>query len=246
MRLAHAVAAVPFAVFVLSIVGLARAETLEAPIGGKSITIPDGRVACGTATGGWTIDAGQKSLKPPTTDDTIGKDVELVVAPSDKDCATSTAKVTLISTGKWPTIDSTTSVLAVDDALVDVHGRGLRGVIVHWETGAHGGEDRCVQPSADGAGEKCSVGVGRGLSADPTTEALSWRPAGARAGADVVTFDANGRRANPGEFLLRVGKVVVNTLIAGDSSVDLAGGGVARDPGAPGGGDVRRLRRSEL
>ena len=228
MRIAHAVAAFPLVVFVLSIARYAGAETLQAPVGGKSITIPDGRVACGAATGGWTIDAGAKSLKPPTTDDTIGKDVEMVVAPSDKDCAASTSKVTLVVTGKWPSIDSATTVLAVDDALVDVHGRGLRGVVVRWENGAHSGEDRCVQPQADAAGEKCSVGVGRGLPADPTTEALSWRPAGSRGGADVVTFDANGQRASTASFVLRVGKVVVNTLIAGDSSVDLAGGAASR------------------
>jgi hypothetical protein len=228
MRLAHSVAAAPFVVFVVLMARVARAETLQAPVGGKSITIPDGRVACGTATGGWTIDAGAKSLKPPATDDTIGKDVELVVAPRDSDCAASTAKVTLVATGKWPTIDTATTVLAVDDALVDVHGRGLKGIIVRWESGGHSGEDRCVAPQADANGEKCSVGVGRGLAADPTTEALSWRPAGSRGGADVVTFDANGRRASGGDFLLRVGKVVVNTLVAGDSSVDLAGGAASR------------------
>jgi hypothetical protein len=45
-----------------------------------------------------------------------------------------------------------------------------------------------------------------------------------------VTFDAAGRRVGPDETQLRVGRVVVTTLVPRDVSIDLAGGTASRIP----------------
>lgn len=209
----------------------ARAETLQAPVGGKAIPLGEGRVACAAGTSGdWIVEAGGTSVRPPTADDAAGKSVELKVAPNAGACGTAAATVTLVATGKWPAIDATASSLFVDDARIELHGRGLRGVEVHWEHDDRSGEDRCVQPQAEAAGEKCAISVGRGLPADPTLADLRWLPGGARFGADVTTFDANGRRVGPDETVLHPARVVVSALVPADVSIDLAGGTASRIP----------------
>lgn len=207
-----------------------RADTLQAPVGGKAIPVGDGRVACAGTSGDWGIEAGGTAVRPPAADDAAGKSVDMKVAPSAGACASTTATVTLVATGKWPAIDPTATSLFVDDARVELHGHGLRGVEVHWEHDGHSGEDRCVQPQTEGAGEKCAVSVGRGLPADPTLADLRWLPAGARFGADVTTFDANARRVGPDETTLHPARVIVSALVPADVSIDLAGGTASRIP----------------
>ncbi|HEX8795531.1 MAG TPA: hypothetical protein VF765_31495 [Polyangiaceae bacterium] len=208
----------------------ARAETLQAPVGGKAIALGEGRVACPGSSGDWVVEAGGTAVRPPATDDAVGKSMDLKVAPNAGACGSGAATVTLVATGKWPAIDPTATSLFVDDARVEVHGHGLRGVEVHWEHDGRSGEDRCVQPQAEGGGEKCAISVGRGLPADPTLADLRWLPAGARFGADVTTFDASGRRVGPDETLLHPARVVVSALVPADVSIDLAGGTASRIP----------------
>lgn len=208
----------------------ARAETLQAPIGGKAIPVGEGRVACAGTAGDWGIEAGGTALRPPAAEDAVGKSVDLKVAASAGACASSASTVTLVATGRWPVLDPTATSLFVDDARVELHGRGLRGIGVHWEHDGRSGEDRCVQPQAEGGGEKCAVSVGRGLPADPTLADLRWLPAGARFGADVTTFDVNGRRVGPDETVLHPARIVVSALVPPDVTIDLAGGTASRIP----------------
>ena len=191
-----------FAVFAHFVVALlllvspaAHAETWQAPVGGKALVLTEGRVACPGTSGDWTIEQGGAAVRPPAAEDAIGKSVELKVAPNLGACGTTTATLTLVPTGRAPAIDPAGTSLFVDDARVELRGRGLKGVVVRWQAGDRSGVDRCVQPQTDATGEKCAVSVGRGLPADPTAASISWLPAGARDGTDVVTFDATGRRA---------------------------------------------------
>jgi hypothetical protein len=211
---------------------VARAETLQAPVGGKAVALGEGRVACAATSGDWSIEAGGTAVRPPAADDAAGKSVDLKVAANAGACgaAAASSTVTLVATGKWPAIDPTATSLFVDDARVELHGHGLRGVEVHWEHDGRSGEDRCVQPQAEAGGEKCAVSVGRGLPADPTLADLVWLPAGARFGADVTTFDANGRRVGPDETVIHPARVVVSALVPADVSIDLAGGTASRIP----------------
>jgi hypothetical protein len=208
----------------------ARAETLQAPVAGKAISLGDGRVVCPGTSGDWAVEQEGRAVRPPATDDSVGKATEARVAASTAACATSSAPVTLVVTGRWPTIDAGGSSLFVDDARVELHGRNLRGVIVHWQLGDRTGEDRCVQPQTDTTGEKCAVAVGRGLPADPGVADLWWLPAGSRSGPDVATADATGRRVALDELLLRPGRLVVSSLLPADVSIDLAGGTASRIP----------------
>ncbi|HTQ48528.1 MAG TPA: hypothetical protein VMI75_37485 [Polyangiaceae bacterium] len=210
---------------------VARAETLQAPVGGKAITVGEGRVACPGSTGDWAIEQEGRAVRPPVGEDAVGRSVEMKVAPSAAACASSAAPVTLVATGRFPAIEPTGTTLFVDDARVEVRGRGLRGVVVRWQVGDRSGVDRCVQPQSEAGGaERCAVGVGRGLPADPTTADLWWLPAGSRDGPDVTTFDSGGRRIGRDETLLRPVRVVVASLVPSDVSIDLAGGTASRIP----------------
>ncbi len=208
----------------------ARAETWQAPVGGRAIALAEGRVACSVASGDWTIEAAGAAVRPPVTEDAVGRSTELRIAPTAAACATTATTVTLVATGRWPTIDTAATTLSPDDARVELRGRGLRGVIVQWRAGDRSGEDRCAQPQSEGAVEKCALGVGRGLTADPTAVTLAWFPAGARVGADVVTFDAAARKVAREELVLRPARVVVSSLVPAGTAIDLASGGVGRIP----------------
>ncbi len=205
-----------------------HAETIQAPIGGHAVALGDGRVVCPGASGDWAVEPDGRAVRPPINDDAVGKATDVKVAASAAACASAPSVMTLVATGRWPTVDGAGSTLFVDDARVDLHGRNLRGAIVHWQVGDRSGEDRCVQSQTDATGEHCALAVGRGLPADPAAADLWWLPAGARSGPDVSTFDANGRPANPDDRLLRPGKLVVGSLVAPDVSVDLAGGTASR------------------
>jgi len=206
-----------------------RAETLQAPVGGKAIPLGDGRVVCPGGTGDWSVEQAGRAVRPPPADDAAGKAVDLTVAAELGACASGT-RVTLVATGRWPAIDPSATTLFVDDARVEIHGRGLRGAIVRWQNGDRSGEDRCLAPQPEGAAEKCAVAVGRGLPVDVTAPDLRWAPAGSRAGPDVTTFDATGRRVGADETMLRPSRVVVASLVPPGVSIDLAGGTASRIP----------------
>jgi hypothetical protein len=209
---------------------VAAAETLQAPVGGKAIPLSEGRVACPGTTGDWAVETDGRAVRPPAGDDAIGRVVEARVAANAGACGSAATALTLVATGHAPTIDATTTTLFVDEARIELHGRGLRGAVVRWSVGDREGEDRCVQPTVEPSGEKCAVAVGRGLPADATAQDLHWLPAGSHTGADVVTFDAVGRRVTLDESLVRPGRVVVSALLPPDVGLDLAGGTVSRIP----------------
>ena len=213
----------------LAWVGRARAETLQAPVGGKAILLTDGRIVCPGGAGDWTVEQAGRAVRPPAADDAVGKVVDVAMAADFAGCGNG-AKVTLVATGRLPAIDPSATTLFVDDARVEVHGRGLRGVIVRWQSADRSGEDRCLAPQAEAGGEKCAVAVGRGLPVDVTAPLLRWAPAGAHAGPDVATYDATGRRVGLDETILRPSRVVVASLVPPGVSIDLAGGTASRIP----------------
>lgn len=212
--------------------GAAHADTWQAPVGGQAIAIREGRIACPGTSGDWTIERDGRAIRPPTGDASIGKVVALKVASSAEACGTPAAEtLMLIATGRWPTIDPTATTVFVDDARVELAGRGLGGIIVRWQLGNRFGDDRCLQPGSEAGGsEKCAVAIGHGLPADPAVVDLSWLPAGARAGTGVVTFDPAGLVASADELGLRAARVVVSSLVAQGVSIDLAGGTASRVP----------------
>jgi hypothetical protein len=206
----------------------ARAETWEAPVGGSAIALGDARIACPGTTGDWTIEQEGHAVRPPSRDDSAGGAVDARVAPSLAACEARASALTLIATGRAPQIDAAT--LYVDEARLELVGRALRGVQVEWRAADRAGDDRCVLPQVEGGAERCAVSVGHGLRADPAADALHWLPAGARAGPDVVLFDASGRRSSEDQRVLIPSRVVVSSLVSRDVSLDLAGGTASRIP----------------
>jgi hypothetical protein len=200
---------------------------LQAPAGGHAVTLPEGWVACAATAGEWTADNDPHLLRPPVAEAAIGHIASLKVAPSVAACSASTTTIDLVTTGRFAQIDPASITLSVDEGRLDLRGRGLRGVGVHWQQADRAGDDRCTQAdnaAAAAPGERCSFGVARGLPADGTGVALSWFPAGGRpAGADVATFDATGRRALPAELVLHPARFIVSNLVPSNVSIDLVG-----------------------
>ena len=80
----------------------------------------------------------------------------------------------------------------------------------------------------------------------PPATRFAWLPAGGRAGADVTTFDFDGKRALPETFAVDPTRILVAALLPSDSVIDLSTGRgeVALLP--PGGHRLGRLRNGAL
>ncbi|HEY4159250.1 MAG TPA: hypothetical protein VGM29_14175 [Polyangiaceae bacterium] len=201
----------------------ARADTLQAPYGGKSIPLGDDRVACAAASGGWTLDPGGRSLKPPDAPSAVGTSVELKVAVNMQSCGSASRALKLVTIGRAPGIEPASVVLSPDLARVEARGHRLTGVAVIWRSNTTSGTDVCQEPKLD-AGEHCSWSIGHGVSASPGSAVLTFLPPGAQAGADVTTFDLDGKPLPPDAFSLTAQHVVVSNLLPPDASIDLSSG----------------------
>jgi len=120
------------AALLLSLAGAARADTLEAPAGGKPISLGRGRIACDKPSGGWTIVGTGLAVQPPDSEQTIGQAVDLRVANERAACATTSETVTLVAIGEAPSVDPASVTLDVDAGTLEMRGRGLRELGVSW------------------------------------------------------------------------------------------------------------------
>jgi hypothetical protein len=210
--------------------GRAGADTLEAPVGGRPIPLGEGHVACVQAAGGWIAESGGRSVRPPVGSSAVGSVVELRVAPSAAACAQTSSTVTLVATGAWPTLDTGSFVLALDEGRLEGRGRGLSGSLVVWPVQGGGlAADRCNDPRLEGRAETCTWAVPKSLSADPASGLLQWRPAGSLPDPDAFLFDADGRKAPPIAFVIVPGHVEIRSVLPADSSIDVSSG-VGRIP----------------
>jgi hypothetical protein len=200
---------------------LAGAETLQAPIGAKAISLGSTRVACGAPGGGWLFDDKTQSLLPPTNPAAIGSMVELRVAASLAACGASQATIKLVATGPWPTIDPSSIVFVPDQASLEARGRGLSGVGVAWRSSSASGLDVCQNPKLEPSAEHCIWTVGHNMSALPGA-GLVWVPPGGRTGPDVVSFDARGRQTPADAFVLSPARVNLASLLPPDAAIDLS------------------------
>jgi hypothetical protein len=215
------------ALFAFALLGVARpvrAEVLQAPFGGQPIALGPNRVACVASASGWTMDKGHTSARPPPNAEAIGQAVEITVAADWPSCASSTEKLTLLATDRFPAIDAASVVLSVDEGHLDLRGRGLNGLGVAFRTNTTSGVDVCRTPRVEAGFKACTFRVGRSLPANPNAVSLSWIPGGGRSGSDVVTFDVDGQRAAPETFNLVPARIIVSKLVPEDSAVDLSTG----------------------
>lgn len=200
----------------------ARADVVEAPIGGKPVPL-DNVVACGAAPGGWAIEPGARALRPPRTS-SVGAIAELTIAKTLAECATSKTTLKLVALGDFPTLDPGSVVLSLDDGRLQARGRGLRGALVTFPTAKDVGFDTCSDPKVDGGNDVCTWAIPKSLSADPSASNLRWLPAGALAAPDASFFDANGRAVSPSTFALTPARVELTQLLPSDPSVDVSTG----------------------
>ncbi len=202
----------------------ARAETLEAPVGGKPIPLGEARVPCGAPSGGWSFDDKSHTLQPPASLEAVGTAGELKIAASAAACATAgTALVKLVTTGLWPSIDASSIVFAPDQASLEARGRRLTGVSIAWRTNSASGTDTCQNPKLEPSAEHCTWTVGHNLPTSPGS-GLVWVPAGGREGPDVFAFDAEGHPAPPESFVVTPTRVNLASLLPPDASIDLSTG----------------------
>jgi hypothetical protein len=129
----------------------------------------------------------------------------------------------LVTTGAWPTLDPSSVVFAPDQASVEARGRGLTGVSLAWRSNTASGTDTCQSPKLEPNTERCSWTVGHNMPVTPGT-GLLWVPPGGRAGADVVTFDADGKQAPLETFVVSPARVNLANLLPPDASLDLSTG----------------------
>ncbi len=209
---------------VLALPRLARAETLAVPFGAKPIPVGEGRVACGAIDGGWGVEPGGRTLRPPTAATATGITVVVKVAAAPADCAASTATVKLVATTAWPAIDPGSTTLSLDEERLELRGKNLQGTSVAWAAEHEAGSDTCRDPRTDAGVEVCTFRVGKTMSADPAAGALRWVPGGAPTSPDVVFFGADGKEVPPQSFTVQPARVEVKQLLPPDATVDVSGG----------------------
>lgn len=200
-----------------------RAQTLEAPVGGSSIPVGPGLVAC-AATGGWVLEAGGTQIRPPSAESAAGTSVVVRVAPSFTQCLQSKQQLRLIATGRYPVLDPGSVTLYVDEARVEANGRSLKGAQVRWLGAGRSGTDACPEPKTDNGVQSCAWVVGRDLSADPGADTLRILPPFAQVGEGQRLFDAQGQAVPSDGLPLSPARIVIGRLLAGESTIDLSMG----------------------
>jgi hypothetical protein len=203
---------------------LARAETLEAPIGGATISLGEGRIACSRSAAAWVVEASGRSVRPPATTDAVGTAAELRVARSAAECAKSTSTVKLVATAPWPNVDPSSFTLAIDEGRLKGRGRALVGTLVSWPTDQGLAADACRDVTSDRGVDNCVWGVPKTVSADPSASDLRWWPAGAHVSADAVLFNAEGKQRPPDAFAITPSRTEVTNLLPPKASVDVSSG----------------------
>ncbi len=219
--------------------GVARAQLLHAPIGGRSIPLGEGKIACEANPERWGVELHGRSARPPNDEAAIGQTVALKVASSPAECDQSEEHVTLIAVDRYPVIDLATVVFSPDEGRLEAEGARLLGVAVVWESsaktdgadrestgesGRESGHDICRDVYTERGVEHCTWGVGRNAPADPAITKFTWLPRGARGEPDAVFYDAAGRQLPPESFNLVPARITLTRLVPADAAVDLATG----------------------
>ncbi|NBD07657.1 hypothetical protein GTY96_01575 [Corallococcus sp. c25j21] len=205
----------------------AAAPVVQLPEGGRAVEVIPKGVLCGPVRGGWVLGPEGRTLKPPTRADDASRTLELKVADDEAGCATATETLVVVATGPFPRIDGASTTFFPDDGRLELKGTGLKNVSIAWSGVPRGpepqrepmdGQDMCLEPNSP---TECAVPVTPGL---PTDATLSWIPPFGRRGANVTTYDANGRFLDDEAFRLRPGRTVLTRPLIQSSGVDLSKG----------------------
>lgn len=189
------------------------------PAGGTPIPVGRNRIVCGGLTEGWAATADRKSVRPPES--ASNEPVEIDVADDQSDCARNKTTVSLVATRSWPSIDAGSITFFPEEGRLELKGQGLEGVQLIWQAGSHTGKQTCLGSEKDGKSEQCTIPLDRKL---PTDTAFRWLPELAKDGADVVTFDAQGRRVDPAALKLIPARFVLGQVFGSAETIDISQG----------------------
>lgn len=211
---------------VLVLIGWAsssHALTLQGPADAPALTLPEGNVACAPPDGGWILRPDGKAVVPPAGAEP-GREGHLQMAESATGCEKNSEVVQLLVTGPVPNLEAASTTLSLATGQLDLAGTRLRGLRLRWKADKRSKTDACNEPVTTGARETCAVAVGRELEVDPAKLRFVWVPEGGRFGADVLTFDHQGRVIPPSERELVPQHIVLGRVFSLARSVDVSTG----------------------
>jgi hypothetical protein len=200
----------------------AHAWTLQAPAGGDFFELPDDAVLCGAAPEAFVVDATRKRLRP-RAEAKPGDTAVIRVAQQQSACAGG-VEATLVVTDEHPVFDTGSVVLAADAGRIEVRGERLEGVRVGYVVGDKVGSDLCLNVTQDKERDVCTVNVARGLPADPRRVSIVWAPREGSIRADMILFDATGRKLGTDKAQLPIGRILLQRVFPASRMVDLASG----------------------
>jgi len=209
--------------FLLSLVcaGLAQAETIQVPEGGRPVPVGKERVLCGSPPEGWSTDSARKTVQPPASASTSGRITMISVADDAGACARAASPVTMIVTEPWPEIDPASVTLFPDEGRIEYKGQHLDQSQILWQAEKRKGQEACLAPSLAGKTQSCAVPVDRDL---PMDTVFRWLPAGAKAGTDVTTYDGRGQRVDTTSWVLRPASIVLGQVFTAADMLDVSQG----------------------
>ncbi len=206
----------------------AHADTLQAPAGAPSITIPNGRVACAAPQGNWTLDANGTAVRPPSVA-LAGEQSTLRVAAAPSECASKSEVLNLQTLAAFLEIDASSVVWSIATARLEFSGKNLSGLRVRWETSERFKTDVCVptlaDPTATGpnARERCVISIGQ-ADVESVRERFTWVPQGGYFGQEYPVFNSQGVLVPPDGRELNPQRVIVDQVLEKGNSVDVSRG----------------------
>lgn len=209
---------------VLLTVSNAQAMLVQAPAGAKPLTLPNGRVLCGTPPDGWEVSASRTQIHP-RPDTPIGNRATAVVADSLAECKSDRVdQLKLLVTGSLAHIDPASVVAWVDAGRLEFTGKSLLGTKVEVRAKGLSAKKSCIDVQSEETRETCWLNVDKALPADPLSIELRWAPPAGSTSADAYTFDESGALIPADNMRLSVGKVLISRLFPTSRVVDIASG----------------------
>ena len=198
------------------------ALSLAAPAGGAAIALPDGKVACTAAGGGWQVAPNGTTAVPPTDPAQVGKTYVLRIAASGAACSQSRETLALLVAAASPIVDRRSIDLWVDEGRLELRGANLDGTRIEWSTKDEHGSDACLVPSMVQGQQSCSYEVRKHALAELSAINIHLFPA--IASQEVWVFDSGGHRIPAEGITMPLTRLVVGTLLNRENHVDLSDG----------------------
>lgn len=208
------------------LVSSAHSETLHAPSGGLPVPLPDGKIGCEKAQGGWKLEPGGTSVRPPAHAEP-GEQATIKVAKTYADCEHKSQMLELVTTAAMPELEPGSAVWNVALGRLELAGRNLTGLRLRWSTDDRARVDVCtavpVDPQAPTSSlEHCVVPVDEHM--DVLKQRFVWAPQGGYFGRDYLIHDASGVFLPSVQREIVPDRIVVDKVFERERTVDVSRG----------------------